>query len=339
LKILILKPSSMGDVVQAMPVLRLIKRHLPSSRVYWWVETGLAGLFAEDPDLHDILHFRRNGWGSPLRWKQLWEEIRWMRAQEFDWVIDLQCLARSGAFAWFANGNRTVGLDEPREGARCLYDRIIQRNRVAPHAVDWYLDVLPVLGVPKQPFTWLPPKLAAAAAIRRKWPVESRRWIVIQPGARWPNKCWPAEYYSSLVRQLARSNPALGFAILGTAQEKQAAAQILESAPERSLDLTGQLSLPEMIEWIRASELMVGNDTGPIHVAAAIGKPVVAIFGPTDPHRTGPYGQMKNVVRAQLPCSPCLKDTCKSPRPLECLHAVTQQMVARAAEQILNHRQ
>jgi heptosyltransferase I len=325
----------MGDVVQAMPVLRLIKLHQPSSRVFWWIEAGLSGLLEGDPDLAGFVPFHRHGWSSFGRWRQLWKDIRWMRAQEFDWVIDLQCLARSGVYAWLANGKMTYGLDEPREGARCLYDNVTRRSRITPHAVDWYLDMLPALGIPKRPFTWLPPRPGAAASIRRKWPVDPRPWIVLQPGARWPNKCWPADYYKSAARILSRAHPNLGFAILGTANEREAAARIREAAPERTLDLTGQVSLPEMIEWIRSSQLVIGNDSGPMHVAAALDKPVVAIFGPTDPRRTGPYNQIENVLRVQLPCSPCMRDKCRSPKHLECLHAVTPEAVARAVEKIL----
>jgi len=318
-----------------MPVLRLIKRHLPTSSIYWWVDARFAGLFEEDPDLAGLIRFYRNGWNRPGRWIQFWTDIAWIRNQRFDWVIDLQCLARSGAVAWLANGALTVGLDEPREGARCLYDIVIRRNRLSPHAVDWYMDVLPALGVPRRSFTWIPTKPAAAASIRAKWPVDSRRWIIIQPGARWATKCWPIDYYEELVRQLARRHKDLSFAILGAEKESQIASQIAASAPSQCLNLAGSLNLQEMIEWIRASELMIGNDTGPIHAAAAMGKPVIAIFGPTNPDRTGPYGQRERVLRAQLPCSPCMRDKCGNPRLLECLKAVTPNAVANAADRVL----
>ena len=127
MRILILKPSSLGDIVQALPVLRLLKRHLPSSEIHWWIESSYAPLLEGDPDLAGVVRFERRGWAAPQRWPDLWRSIRWMREQAFDWVIDLQSLARSGAFAWLANGKLTVGLDEPREGARGFYDLIARR--------------------------------------------------------------------------------------------------------------------------------------------------------------------------------------------------------------------
>lgn len=103
----------------------------------------------------------------------------------------------------------------------------------------------------------------------------------------------------------------------------------------RCLDLTGALSLPEMVEWIRLSALMVTNDTGPMHVAAALGKPVVAVFGPTEPRRTGPYHQLDHVLQSRLPCVPCLKSRCSYVKPLECLHALRPAAVFAAVQERL----
>src|SRR6266704_7039459 len=127
MKVLILKPSSLGDVVQALPVLRLIKRNLPASEIYWWIDSNLASLLEDDADLSGIIRFDRRQWAAPRHWLELWRGLRWMRAQSFDWVIDLQSLARSGTFAWLANGSLTIGLDEPRECARGYYDVAVRR--------------------------------------------------------------------------------------------------------------------------------------------------------------------------------------------------------------------
>jgi len=166
-KVLILKPSSLGDVVQALPVLRLIKCHRPDSQVYWWVDSKLAPLLDGDPDLAGVIQFQRRKWAGRTNLLRLWQDLRWVRGQSFDWVIDLQCLARSGAFAWLARGKLTVGLDEPREGARGFYDRVASRASFHTHAVDWYLEVLRLLNVPvHQDFDWLPVRRQVAEGIR-----------------------------------------------------------------------------------------------------------------------------------------------------------------------------
>jgi len=329
LKILILKPSSLGDVVQALPVLRLLKRHQPASQIYWWLDSTLVPLLEDDPGLAGVVPFERRRWAAPGQLKQFWRSVQWMRAQNFDWVIDLQCLARSGASAWLANGKLLVGLDEPREGARGFYDVIVPRRSYHTHAVEWYLSVLPFLDVPvHDDFEWLPARPAVATAVRNKWPVASKGWIVLLPGARWLNKRWPAEHFAALVRQLAGEHAELSFVILGNHDDRALGATVAQAEPKRCLDLTGKTTLPEMIEWIRLSVLVVTNDTGPMHVAAALGKPVVALFGPTEPHRTGPYGQVQHALQTALECVPCMKSTCAFERPLECLRAIMPDRVA-----------
>ena len=330
-KILILKPSSLGDVVQALPVLRHLKRHLPHSNIYWWIDSALAPLLERDPDLAGLVRFERRRWASPVHWGELWRSVQWVRAQHFDLVIDLQCLARSASFGWLANGQKIVGLDEPREFARGFYDLVVRRPSFHTHAVDWYLSVLPALGVRTDSnFEWMPPRPEAAAAIRKKWPDSRSRWVVVQPGARWTTKRWPAGAYVELIREVLRNFTDVRFAILGGQDDTEAGRELAAADPQRCLDLTGRTTLPEMVEWIRACSLMVTNDTGPMHVAAALGKPLVAVFGPTEPRRTGPYGRLEDVIQLELPCSPCFRSRCSNPSHLECLRALSPSIVARA---------
>jgi len=336
LKILILKPSSLGDVVQALPVLRALKRHFPESQIYWWIEIGLAPLLEADPDLAGVVRFHRRRWASPWNWGELWHSVMWVRAQRFDWVIDFQCLARSATFAWLANGQLTVGLDSPREFARGFYDIIVSRPSFFTHATDWYLKVLQRLGIPAGHVDeWIPPRSEIAAEIRRKWPENGERWIAVQPGARWPNKRWPIEFFSRVLRDLAAQDPRLHFAILGSRDDRLLGEALAQVDAHRCLDLTGKTSLLELVEWIRRSELMITNDTGPMHIAAAVHKPLVAVFGPTEPRRTGPYGQMEDVLQVNLSCVPCLKPRCRYFKPLECLRALSPDHVVQAALQRL----
>ena len=323
MKILILKPSSLGDVVQALPVLRLLKLHWPESDITWWVDSALASILEGDPDLAGVVRFEKRLWAAPTRWAEVWRSLRRIREQSFDLVIDLQCLARSGAVGWLAAGKLLIGLDDPREGARGFYDIVVPRPSYHTHAVDWYLGVLNALDVPVHwNFTWLPEKTAVAAEVKRRWQTASAPWIVLQPGARWINKRWPAEHYAELIRQIAALHPHFKFAILGADTERELGAVLAQADFRRCLDLTGKISLPEMVEWIRLSQLMITNDTGPMHVAAALGKPLVAIFGPTEPRRTGPYRQLRGVVQSRLPCVPCMKPRCSYFKPLECLRSI-----------------
>jgi len=336
LKILILKPSSLGDVIQALPVLRLLKQQLPDSQIDWWIDSRLAALLEGDPDLNQVVRFERQRWGSPVHWPEMFRSIAGLRARDYDWVIDLQCLIRSGLFAWLARGKLLAGLDEPREGARGFYDIVVPRASFHTHAVDWYLAVLPRLGVTvHDDFVWLPERPQVAARINTKWNIDSARWIALQPGARWMNKRWPVEHFVQLTRQLADEYAEVRFAVLGGKDEQSLAETVCGAVPDRCLNLAGQTSLPEMIEWLRRCDLIVTNDTGPMHVAAALGRPVIGMFGPTEPRRTGPYRQLENVIQHRLPCVPCFKSRCAWHNQMECLSAIAPSAVVKFARRQL----
>jgi lipopolysaccharide heptosyltransferase II len=343
LKILILKPSSLGDVIQALPVLRLLKLHYPTAKIFWWLDSALAPLLEGDPDLAGIVRFERKRWAKPQHWPEMLRSVQWLRAQHFDLVIDLQCLLRSATFAWLARGKFLAGLDEVREGARGFYDYAAPRKTFHTHAVDWYLSVLPPLGVPvHKNFTWLPERPQLAAEVNRKWPeensklkIQNSKLILLQPGARWKNKRWPAKHFAELVRTLAERFSTTRFGILGDQGDRPLGEVISLAAPERCLNLCGATTLPEMIEWVRRCDLLVTNDTGPMHVAAALGRPLVALFGPTEPRRTGPYGQLENVLRLALPCSPCLSSRCAIEHTDECLRTLPPTLVFGRVEKLL----
>jgi lipopolysaccharide heptosyltransferase I len=324
LKILILKPSSLGDVIHALPVLRLLKSHLPESRIYWWLDSNLKSLLEQDRDLAGVIPFDRSFWAAPRRWPRMFSSLRDLRAMRFDWAIDLQGLARSGIVAWLARAKLTIGLDNPREGhregARAFYDVTPPPAAPGTHAVDRYLAVLPLLNVPVHwNFDWLPKRPDIAAQIEQKWNPGPGPWIVLAPGARWDDKRWPARNFAELTG-LMRGLGALKIVILGSADERPLGEAIAAQNPDCCLNLAGQTSLWEMIEWVRRGRLVIGNDSGPMHVAAALGRPLIALFGPTDPRNTGPYRKFNSVLQVNnLPCVPCQKSRCRHAVPMACL--------------------
>ena len=329
MKVLILKPSSLGDVVQALPLLRLLKRHRPDAEVHWWLAAELQPLLVGDPDLASILPFERKRWRSPGYWPDGLAQIRAMRAARYDWVIDLQGLARSALFAWLADGAFTVGLELEREGAHLAYDLAVPRPKDKLHAVDWYLAVARALDIPVHAsFAWLPPRAEIESQVETKWPREQARWIGINPGARWDNKRWPAEHFAELVRELAGRDASFRFALLGGSGDWTLTETIRRAAPDRCENFAGRTELPELIELLRRCELLVTNDTGPMHLAAALLKPVVSIFGPTRPDQTGPYGQENFALHHPLPCAPCMKSRCHWAEPLACLRGISVASVA-----------
>lgn len=326
MKVLILKPSSLGDVVHALPVARALRRHRPDARIHWFLNRELAPLLEGDPDVERIVPFDRRGWSRPLGWPEAFVTLRHLREARYDLILDLQSLARTALIGWISRGGLVVGLDDPREGAPAWHDVSIPRPSWGTHAVDWYLAALQPLGVPAGPVEiegWLPRRESVAAPLRARWQSGGEIWIGLQPGARWSTKRWPAERFAAVARGLTAWDPRIHVAVLGGRDDAGLGATIAGLAGARVQDFTGRLTLPELIEWLRLTACLVTNDTGPMHLAVAVGTPVVALFGPTAPERTGPYGRMADVLRGTAPCAPCLKDSCRYTEPLACLNSLT----------------
>ena len=335
MKVLILKPSSLGDVVQALPVLRMLKRQHPEAKVYWWISSEIAPLLEHDPDLEGIIPFDRREASNPFFWPELFYHVRQMRELRADYVLDLQSLARSAVVAWFANGAATIGLDDPREAAPTFYDLAIPRPSWDTHAVDWYLRALHPLDVPLNwDFTWLPPRSEVQKKVAERFPKNGRR-VVLIPGARWENKRWPLENFTELTRLLLQHDPSLQVTILGSKTDLAAGLALKKVCPEKVQDLTGRTTLPEMVEVLRETDIAVTNDTGPMHIAAALGVPLVPLFGPTSPSRTGPFGQVQRTLQIPLPCVPCMQSRCHNPDPLACLTGITPQAVFAQSRSLL----
>ena len=329
MKVLILKPSSLGDVVQAIPLLRLIKSRFPESEVYWWLAKELMTLLEGDPQLKKVFPFIRRDWGSAGNLGSMLRTVAETRAIQFDWILDLQGLARSAVFAWLANGATAVGLDNPREGASLAYDVAVPRPGPDSHALDWYLRVLKVMGAPVHwDFDWLPKRAEAGSRVAAQLGGRGDRLVAVCPGARWNTKRWPLEYFDRLLTLISDRDPRIRFAIIGGKEDREMGEILKGSDSACRIDLTGKTSLPEMVEWIRACQMVITNDTGPMHVGAALGIPILGLFGPTDPRQTGPYGQVEHALQLDtLPCIPCKKSTCRLDRPMECLRALTPAFV------------
>lgn len=335
LKALILKPSSLGDVIHALPVARLLRQQRPGCEIHWWLGKDLLPLLEGDPDVSRLIPFNRRRWWAPTHPTGLWQTVKQAREERYDLVIDLQGLLRSALFAWLARGAFTIGVMDRREGGSAFYDVAVDRPGHKSHAVDWYLSVAKALGLETaMEFDWLPVRSKVQAEISRKWPLNGATWIAMCPGARWENKQWPLGYFTDLTRKLLAARPDLQVVVIGGREDERRGKVLHEVSPDRVLDLTGCTSLSEMIEWIRVSALTITNDTGPMHVAAALKKPVVAFFGPTAPERTGPYGQTSQVLRERMDCVPCLRRRCSFEENMACLHRISSD---RAFDQVMKH--
>ncbi|MFM7101489.1 MAG: glycosyltransferase family 9 protein [Verrucomicrobiota bacterium] len=341
MKVLILKPSSLGDVVHALPTVRALRRHRPEARLHWFLNRELAPLLEGDPDVERLIPFDRQGWGRPLGWPEVWSTLRQLRQARYDVILDLQSLARTALIGWVARGGMVIGLDDPREGAPAWHDVSIPRPSWDTHAVDWLRATLGPLGLPDEPVRvegWLPRRESVAAPLRARWHSGGQTWIALQPGARWMTKRWPVGYFAAVARELTALDPGIHVAVLGGRDDAALGAAIAGVAGPRVFDFTGKLTLPELVEWLRMTTCLVTNDTGPMHLAVAVGTPVVALFGPTAPERTGPYGRGADVLRGTAPCAPCLRDSCRQAEPLACLQSIPPARVLAAVRRHLPAR-
>ncbi len=314
----------------------MLKLHWPKLEAHWWISRGLAPLLEKDPDVSKLHLFERNNWTEKGFWVRKIRMLRDMRSQRYDYVIDLQGLARSGATGWLANGNTYIGLEDVREGAHGYYDVCIPRPSAGTHALDWYLKVVEYLGAPRNwNFQWLPARPAVSQSLQRDFSFCPEKVITFVPGGRWENKRWPAAYFSALAKHLTQSFPDHKIAIIGAWNEGALANEISEAVPGYAVNLAGRTSFSEMTEVLRLSRIVITNDSGPMHIAAALGKPVLAFFGPTDPRRTGAYGQLRNSLRIELPCSPCLSDRCRWTTYMQCLRDIVPDEAIVRVDQIM----
>ena len=328
MKVLILKPSSLGDIIHALPVLRLIKRQRPNWVVHWWIAKHFAPLLEMDPDIAALHYFDRNAWSDAQGLYRSFESIGQMRSEEFDVVIDLQGLVRSALHGWAARGAYRIGLQQNREGAALFYDEHVERPTSDTHAVDWCRAVLPRLGLEGEgQFEWIPKRPWLNERLTGQGFVPGQRWVILCPGARWSSKQWPVEYFEQLMRELADGS--VKFAVVGGGAEKALGQRL--AGREDCVDLTGKTTLPELTEWLRAGSVVVSNDSGPMHVAAAVGTPVIALFGPTSASKTGPYNALGTVLTADsLECAACARGVSYRAEGHNCMRSISPDTVAAA---------
>ena len=310
-RILIVKPSALGDVVHALPVAALLKRKWPDAHLAWLVAQPFAALLETNPNVDEIVPFDR-GRGDSLRRHsgRAGRLAATLRRGEFDLVIDLQGLFRSGWLARQTRAKRRVGFAYAREAAGLFYTDKVAARPGERHAVERYLDVAEHLGCGRSPVSF---DLPTTPEDERRVdgllsPLDHAKYAVLLPGTNWLTKRWPARHFASLASKM-KGELGLRVVVAGGPDAAAAAKLIVAAAPD-ALELVGRTGVRELVSVLRRSSLAVTNDSGPMHLAAALGRPLVATFGPTSPARTGPFRRGGSVVRLDVICSPCFEREC-----------------------------
>jgi heptosyltransferase-1 len=344
--ILLVKLSAIGDVVHSLPLLEVLRKNFPKARIDWLVEEEASPLIERHKDIDHVIVSFRKSWqkrllssGSrPAVMSEVACFVRDLRSRKYDLVIDLHGLFKSGLLTGLARGRRKIGFTGGKEGSLLfLTDRPypFDYNR---HALDRYLQVAEYLGCTIN--SWkgnIPLQAEDRESIDRmlaeRFSPEDTL-IAVNPMARWTTKLWDEARFSRLAERL-RQELSCTVLFTGSPSDVPAIERIVERLEPPPLNLAGRTSLRQLAHLYTRCRLVVTTDTGPMHIAAAMGVPVVALFGPTAPRRTGPYGKGHAVIQKRLECCPCFRKKCSH---LTCMKRITVEEVFDAVKELMNQR-
>ena len=334
MKILIIKPSSLGDVIHSLPFLKAIKNTFHDADIEWVISKNLKGILEDNPLINKLIVFDKDSWTKIGNLSKTVREaiglINILKSGHYDMVVDLQGLLRSGLITFFTSSPLKVGFKNAREGSSIFYNKKISVNG-SLHAVDRCLEIAKSIGV-KIDKVEFPLFINDAERKKIKNLIgDLQEYVVVIPSARWKTKRWSPENFGALISKL--SVPCI---VTGSRADEQIVKEVMRFSNGKGTNFCGKTNLKELTALIAGAKAVVSNDSGPMHIAAALGVPVIALFGPTDPYKTGPYGwqEKKNlrVIRALISCSPCFKKKCKD---LLCMDGISIGAVLKELEEYI----
>jgi heptosyltransferase I len=335
--ILIVKLSAIGDVIHALPVAHALKQCNPGCRITWLVEKPAYDLLTNNPNIDEIIIFDKPKFKSLSGLLKNGPEMSTLlKSGKFDLAIDLQGLFKSAAFTYFSGAPVRVGYCNMRE-LSWIVSKPICGPQQSEHVIERYLDVARGLGCQVSQPVWNieateAEKESVEDMLAREGILKGTKFIVVAPGTNWASKCWAPEKYAEVAAALDKEYDIVSV-IIGGPKDTELA-QIIKGKCNRAIDLCGKTTLKQLSYVMQKSALFIGGDTGPMHLAVSMNTPVIAIFGPTDPKRNGPYGQKNTVIQSGSRCSPCFKRHCT---PLKCMEAITVEDVLQASKKYLSN--
>jgi len=304
-KILIIKPSSLGDVVRCLPILAGLRWRYPHAQISWLVRPDIAPLLKTVPGLDEIIEFDRKHYGKIGRHYSATRDfiafLHQLRCRRFEMVLDLQGLFRSGFISLITGAPVRFGFTHAREFAAYFYTHRIKIPPQREHVVESYWRFAQPLGfyhLDKQFQLPLDPqdRESARQILGQEQLNENQDYLVLLIGGTKPEKCWPPSRFAALA-QVVNNRYDMATVLLGAGQpELDLARQVVQQGKAKIINLVNQTSLPQLMAIIKEARLVVGNDSGPLHIAAALQCPVVGLYGPTDPFVVGPYEQLDSIV-------------------------------------------
>jgi heptosyltransferase-1 len=336
MNILIVKLSAIGDVIHALPVAHALKTGFPGCKITWIVEKPAMELVQANAYIDEVILFdkpRCKTWNGLRQYATGF--ISDLRSHKFDLSIDLQGLFKSAIISRLSGVTNRLVYCNARELSDWMGKKVCGPNQRG-HIVEQYLDVVRYLGVQVGEAEFglsISDEIAAqAAAIAAQAQLDLEQdYIVLAPGANWPNKRWPTKHFARLADQLF--NEGIIPVLIGGPGDSILAQDITKQSANPSVDLTGKTSLLELAYLIRNSKLIIGGDTGPVHLAVALNTPAVMVMGPTDPARNRPYGECNAVLLSTHECAGCWQRKCRYNR--DCLEIIDPNAVYQAVISLL----
>lgn len=307
-RVLIVRPSALGDVCRTVPVLASLKRAFPDAKIDWLVQDTFVPAIASHPDLNQALAFPRarlaRWWRSPSAAAELLSYLGGLKRRRYDLVLDCQGLFRSGFLTFMTQAPVRIGFANARELGRFGVNRRVNAPRTN-HAVDRMLALLHAAEVPVIKDMRLYSAASDRERIDQTLGVGSSTCAVLAPGSRWAGKLWPAARYAQLAERLL-ADSAFGVdrvVIVGSRGESDQYPVLIALAARdaRVIDLSGKTSVGELLALIERARLVVGSDSAAVHMAVGFDRPLVALFGPTKPELVGPYQRADSVVQVVRP--------------------------------------
>jgi len=301
-RILLIRPSALGDVCRTVHVLSALKRSYPAAAIDWLVQDTFAAAVANHPDLNEVLAFPRSAlarWTSPATWGPIRVFLQSLRDRSYDLVLDCQGLARSGVFAAATGAPRRVGLANAAElGWLGLTEGVDAPREL--HAVERMSLVAAAAGaIPTNDL-----RLYSAEADRehayKQFGLSPGSYILLAPMTRWPGKRWPGARFADLaVRLLQQLPPSQRIAFVGGAKEQDQCGELeaLAKHDARVMSLVGKTSVGQLMAVVEGAGLVVACDSAALHMAVGFDRRLVGLFGPTDVRRVGPYGRERDVIQ------------------------------------------
>jgi lipopolysaccharide heptosyltransferase I len=339
-RILLIKPSAAGDVLHTLPLLVKLRARYPAAQIDWLITPENAELVRCHPALSNVVHFDRRRFGRFGRdWRAtngMLNLLRTIRRNRYEMVVDMHGQLRSALFTLVSGAPVRVGFERAREGAWLSYSHRIPLPTMDTHAVDRYLWLGGLLGfddLPPDLTLHLPPEADGDVdKLLARHGIANRPFALLVPGTVWETKHWRVDGFADVARHLLRRG--LAVILAGSPRDRQRCALVAEACRE-VCDLSGQTTLAGLGALIRRATICVTNDSGSMHVAVALSRPVVSVFGPTSTVRTGPYGRPEAVVQANLECAPCyLRKLSRCPHNHACMREVSSAMVIERIERL-----